>query len=264
MGRMKLPIFQVDAFAGRVFTGNPAAVCLLDEWLDDATMQGIASENNLSETAFLMEAGEVWELRWFTPVVEVELCGHATLASAWVIFELLRASTPEVVFRTRWAGELRVARRGDLLEMDLPARPPRPGVAPEGLEAALGVAPTEVWDSAEDLLIVLATEAEVRSLQPDFAALGRVGARGVIVTARGETHDFVSRFFAPRVGVPEDPVTGSAHCVLAPYWAGELGRPELRAAQVSTRGGELLCRVDGDRVKVAGRVVLYLEGTIEV
>jgi len=261
---MKLPIFQVDAFANRLFGGNPAAVCPLEAWLEEATMQAIAAENNLSETAFLVADGEAWKLRWFTPVAEVELCGHATLASAWVIFERLRVSTTEVVFRTRWSGELRVERRGDLLEMDLPARPPRPGPTPEGLVEALGIVPTEVLDSAEDLLVVLASEAEVRSLQPDFAALGRLEARGVIVTARGDERDFVSRYFAPRFGIPEDPVTGSAHCVLAPYWAKELGRVELRAAQLSPRGGELLCRVDGARVKVAGRAVLYLEGTIEV
>jgi len=265
---MKLPIYQVDAFADSVFSGNPAAVCPLEEWLDEATMQGIAAENNLSETAFLVAAGEAWELRWFTPVTEVQLCGHATMASAWVIFENLvgpaTSARTDVVFRTRWAGELRVARNGDVLEMDLPARRPRPAVAPEGLAAALGVAPGEVWSSAEDLLVVLADEAEVRGLRPDLAALGRVDVRGVIVTARGDSHDFVSRFFAPRVGVPEDPVTGSAHTVLIPYWADVLSRSELRARQVSPRGGELLCRLDGDRVTVAGRAVLYLEGTIEV
>ena len=265
MGSMRLPIFQVDAFADRVFAGNPAAVCPLETWLDDATLQGIAAENNLSETAFLVEDGEAWKLRWFTPVAEVELCGHATLASAWVIFEKLRSSTTEVVFRTRWAGELRVVRCGDLLEMDLPARPrPGRGWRPRASRPLWASPLPRSGTRPKTCSWCLASEAEVRSLRPDIVALGCVEARGVIVTARGEHFDFVSRYFAPRFGIPEDPVTGSAHCVLAPYWAVELGRLELRAAQVSPRGGELLCRVQGDRVKVAGCAALYLEGMIEV
>ncbi len=261
---MRLPLYQVDAFASRVFTGNPAAVCPLDAWLDDGTLQGIALENNLSETAFLVAVGDGWELRWFTPATEVKLCGHATLASAWVVFERLGRAGSEVSFDTRWSGVLRVEKRGDRLAMDLPSRPPRVGVAPQGLAASLGVDPREVYDSEEDLLVVLRDETAVRGLTPDLSALEALEARGVIVTAPGDACDFVSRYFAPRFGVPEDPVTGSAHCVLTPYWAERLGKPELAARQVSTRGGELGCEDRGERVTVAGRVVPYLEGTIEV
>lgn len=261
---MRLPLFQVDAFASRVFTGNPAAVCLLDAWLDDPTLQAIAAENNLSETAFLVEDREGWSLRWFTPATEVALCGHATLASALVVLGRLRRPGPTVRFRTRWSGELGVTKVGDLFVMDLPARPPRAAAAPAGLGRALGAELVEVHDSEEDLLVVLESEAAVRSLTPDLPALERVETRGVIVTAAGEACDFVSRFFAPTVGVPEDPVTGSAHCVLTPFWAARLGRPRLTARQVSRRGGELICESRGERVDVAGRAVLYLEGSIEI
>lgn len=261
---MRIPFYQVDAFTSRVFAGNPAGVCPLESWPEDTLMQDIAAENNLAETAFLVRAGEGFELRWFTPACEVALCGHATLAAAYVLFE--RADWPgdSVRFRTRWSGELAVKRRGDLLELDFPARPPAPVVPPPGLAEMLGAVPEQVLGSAEDLLVVLASERDVLDLAPEIAALGRIDCRGVIVTAPGQTCDFVSRFFAPRVGVPEDPVTGSAHCVLVPYWSAALGKPELRARQVSRRGGELFCRDRGDRVAIAGRAALYLEGEIEV
>ncbi|RJR32590.1 MAG: PhzF family phenazine biosynthesis protein [Desulfobacteraceae bacterium] len=259
---MKIPLYQVDAFASEVFSGNPAAVCILDSWFEDKILQGIAAENNLSETAFLVRKGEGFDLRWFTPVTEVALCGHATLASGFVLFSCLGWRDELIRFRTRKSGELVVARRGDLLEMDFPARPAHSTNPPPGLEGALKVRATEVFGSAEDILVLLDDEKVVRELQPDFGALGKVECRGVIVTAKGDRSDFVSRFFAPRVGINEDPVTGSAHCVLIPYWAGVLGIRELHAFQVSKRGGELFCEDQGDRVRIAGRAVLYLEGTI--
>lgn len=259
---MNLPLYQVDAFTAEIFAGNPAAVCLLEEWPDDCLLQAIAAENNLSETAFLVRNKSGFELRWFTPVTEVALCGHATLASAFVLFSCRQWPEPSVRFMTRQSGTLTVTRQGDLLEMDFPARPAHRRAAPAGLAEALGVTPCEVLDSAEDLLVLVESEAVVRAVRPDFAALARIECRGVIVTAPGEGCDFVSRFFAPRVGIAEDPVTGSAHCVLTPYWAAVLGRDRLQARQVSQRGGELFCRNAGDRVAISGRAVLYLTGTI--
>lgn len=261
---MRIPIYQVDAFASAVFSGNPAAVCMLDAWLDDRTLQAIAEENNLSETAFLVGIGSGFELRWFTPTTEVALCGHATLASAHVLFSCRAWHADSVRFTTRRSGELGVVRRGDLLEMEFPSRPARACETPVGLAEALGTEPVEVLESAEDLLVVLDNEHAVACVRPDFAALQQIECRGVIVTAKGAGSDFVSRFFAPRFGIPEDPVTGSAHCVLIPYWAGVLGKKELHAHQISRRGGELFCADAGDRVKIAGKAALYLEGTITV
>ena len=260
----KIPIYQVDAFTSEVFSGNPAAVCLLEEWSADKAMQSIAAENNLSETAFLVRENDIFELRWFTPVTEVALCGHATLASACVIFHEQNWPEKTIRFQTRKSGQLVVTGKDDLLVMDFPARPVQERVNPPGLAAALGVTPLEIFSSAEDLLVVLENEASVREVTPDFAALNRVEARGIIVTARGEHSDFVSRFFAPRVGVNEDPVTGSAHTVLVPYWSEVLGKSELHAFQISKRGGELFCQLAGDRVMISGRAVLYLAGTISV
>lgn len=259
---MKLPIFQVDAFADRVFAGNPAAVVLLQEWLPDAVLQGIAMENNLSETAFVVPRGASFDLRWFTPTVEVDLCGHATLASAHVIFEQGQAKGNEVVFESA-GGTLTVRREGDLLAMDFPARPPRRVPDDPSLSAALGAAPQEL-QAARDLMAVYGSQAEVEALKPDFAALSGLDAFAVIVTAPGDTCDFVSRFFAPAVGIPEDPVTGSAHCTLVPYWSERLGKTALHARQISARGGELHCEHRGDRVVLKGRAVGYLHGQIEV
>ncbi len=261
---MKIPIYQVDAFTSEVFSGNPAAVCMLDTWIDDKRLQLIAAENNLSETAFLVKTGNGFDLRWFTPVTEVTLCGHATLASAFVLFACRNWPADIVRFQTRKSGDLAVTRRDNLLEMDFPARPCCARTAPAGLEEALGIASGEVFGSAEDLMVVLDNENTVREVQPDFGALVRAECRGFIITARGDRSDFVSRFFAPRVGIPEDPVTGSAHCVLIPYWAGVLGKEVLHAFQVSKRGGELFCANAGDRVKIAGQAALYLEGTITI
>lgn len=259
---MIIPIYQVDAFTSEVFSGNPAAICLLDKWLDDTAMQCIAAENNLSETAFLVRQNDGFELRWFTPVTEVALCGHATLASAYVLFHQQNWPEETIRFQTRKSGQLIVTKRGDLLEMNFPSQPAQNRVNPTGLTAALGVRPQEIFSSAEDLLVVLESETAVREVCSDFSALNQVEARGVIVTARGEHSDFVSRFFAPRVGVNEDPVTGSAHTVLVPYWSEVLGKTELHAFQISKRGGELFCKMAGDRVLISGRAVLYLTGTI--
>lgn len=261
---MKIPLYQVDAFTSRLFAGNPAGVCLLEEWLDDRLLQDIAAENNLSETAFLVRNDSGFDLRWFTPVTEVALCGHATLAAAQVLFTHRRWPEESIRFHTRRSGELLVHRRNDLLEMDFPALPTRPLTPPAVLSKAIPGQALAVRGSTEDLLVELPTEQCVRELRPDLAALAEIDCRGVIVTARGEDCDFVSRFFAPRFGIPEDPVTGSAHCVLVPYWAKKLGKKMLAARQVSKRGGELWCEEYGDRVRIGGRAIVYLEGTISV
>ncbi|MDI6764389.1 MAG: PhzF family phenazine biosynthesis protein [Thermodesulfobacteriota bacterium] len=261
---MKIPLYQVDAFTSQVFAGNPAAVCLLDRWVDDSILQAVAAENNLSETAFWVRNAQGFDLRWFTPVTEVALCGHATLASAFVLFSCQKWPGEQIRFQTRKSGELVVTRRDDLFEMDFPAKPAHPQAPPAGLNQALRVTPQEVLGSAEDLLVVLDSEKTIKAVQPDFVALERVACRGTIITARGDRSDFVSRFFAPRVGIPEDPVTGSAHCVLVPYWAGVLRKNDLHAFQVSKRGGELFCKQAGERVKISGKAVLYMEGTITI
>ncbi len=259
---MKIPIFQVDAFASRPFTGNPAAVCPLESWLPDETLQSIALENNLSETAFFVRTGDRFALRWFTPEVEVDLCGHATLASAYVLFRELGLESDRVCFDTR-SGELVVTQSDDLLSLDFPSRPPSAGDVHPRLIDALGAQPLTIL-SARDYLVVYATEADVRALQPDMQQLAAVDRFAVIVTAPGDSVDFVSRFFAPSKGVPEDPVTGSAHCTLIPYWSKRLGKTTLKARQVSRRGGELECEDRGDRVRISGRAVKYMQGSIEI
>lgn len=258
---MELPLYQIDAFADAVFGGNPAAVCPLETWLEDDRMQAIAAENNLSETAFLVREGEAWRIRWFTPRVEVPLCGHATLASAFVVLHHLEPGAQRVRFESA-SGPLAVEREGERLVLDFPARPARPAEAPNGLLEGLGVEPEEVLEGPS-WMAVLGDEAAVRALAPDFARLERLG-KAVIATAPGEGCDFVSRFFAPQAGIPEDPVTGSAHTTLVPYWAGRLGKRRLAARQVSARGGELACEEAGARVRIGGRAVLYLEGRIHV
>jgi predicted PhzF superfamily epimerase YddE/YHI9 len=260
---MRLPIYQVDAFTDSLFGGNPAAVCPLEAWLPDAAMQAIAAENNLSETAFFVRDGGDYALRWFTPTVEVDLCGHATLAAGHVVFHYLEPQGETVSFHTLKAGTLIVTRRADTLVMDFPARPASLAPPPPGLFAALGGAPREVL-RARDHLIVYDTAAEIVALNPDLAALAKVDCWAAIVTAPGESGvDFVSRFFAPAQGVPEDPVTGSAHCTLVPYWAKRLGKMQLEARQLSRRGGALYCALQGDRVNIGGRAVVYLDGQIE-
>ncbi len=260
---MRLPIYQIDAFTDSLFGGNPAAVCPLESWLPETIMQAIAAENNLAETAFFVPDGGDYALRWFTPTVEVDLCGHATLAAGYVVFRFLETQREAVCFHTTKAGTLTVRRHGDLLIMNFPARPATPCAAPDGLLAALGGTPREVL-RARDHLIVYDSAAEIAALQPDIAALAKVDCWAAIVTAPGEDGvDFVSRFFAPAQGVPEDPATGSSHCTLTPYWAGRLGKTELEARQLSRRGGALRCTLEGDRVSIAGRAALYLEGQIE-
>lgn len=261
---MKVPLYQVDAFTAKTFSGNPAAVCLLTRWPEDRILQSIAAENNLSETAFLVPGRSGIELRWFTPRVEVALCGHATLAAAFVLFQLKRRRSGSIRFITRMSGDLIVTRRKDLLEMDFPARPARAKKMPAGLISALGIRPVQVFSTEEDLLVLLTNEKAVRRIRPDFAALEKIRCRGVIVTAPGEKSDFVSRFFAPRVGISEDPVTGSAHSALIPFWAEKLKKKDLYALQVSERGGEIFCRDRGERVTIAGRAALYLEGMITI
>ena len=253
---MKIPIYQIDAFASEVFRGNPAAVCPLDHWLEDTQLQAIAAENNLAETAYFVAQGEDYKLRWFTPQQEVDLCGHATLASAYVIFHYLKPEMKAITFDSQ-SGPLYVTRDGDLLFLDFPARAPVACSVSETLAGALGISPREILCSRD-------TEDEVRALHPNFEALKTLDRLGVIVTAPGKTTDFVSRFFAPGAGIPEDPVTGSAHCTLTPYWAKRLDKSKLRALQVSARGGELFCELRGNRVLISGRCVRYLEGTIYV
>lgn len=258
---MKIPLYQVDAFTDRPFAGNPAAVCPLPRWLPDATLQAVAAENNLSETAFFVPEGDGYTLRWFTPAREVELCGHATLASALVVFQFLQPGARSVRFTSPHSGRLPVDREGELLVLDFPARPPQPCDPPPDLARALGRQPGAVL-LQRDYFAVFEREAEVRALRPDRAALLELPVQGVAATAPGDDCDFVSRYFVPSAGIDEDPVTGSTHCVLAPYWAARLGRPKLRARQVSARGGELQCELRGGRVRIGGRAVLVVEGQL--
>lgn len=259
---MELSIFQVDAFSSKVFGGNPAAVCPLLEWLPAATLQSIASENNLAETAYFVRNRDRFHLRWFTPTVEMDLCGHATLASAFVLFEELGYAGNTVYFDTK-SGELTVKREGQLLTMDFPSRPPKPIEIEPGLVPAMGGKPTEIL-AARDCFLAYDTEEEVLALQPDMNALLKLDHASFIATAKGKNCDFVSRFFAPKLGVAEDPVTGSAHCTLIPYWAEKLGKTTLHAWQISPRRGELFCKLNGDRVEIAGRAAMYMKGTIYI
>ena len=261
---MRTPIFHIDAFASRHFAGNPAAVMPLEGFLPDATLQSIAAENNLAETAFLVPDGGDYRLRWFTPTVEVPLCGHATLASAAVVMERLEPRRSRVVFHSA-SGPLPVHRAGANYVMDFPARVSERVPAPSGLAEALGAVPIEVYANAFNYLVLVDSAQALRALAPDMANVVRVDRDGVIVTATGDQgYDFVSRYFAPAKGVPEDPVTGSAHCMLAPYWAKKLGKTQFRAFQASQRGGEIICRLVGDRVELEGCCVFYMEGAAEI
>ena len=259
---MKIPIYQVDAFTDKLFGGNPAAVCPLKAWLPDAAMQAVAEENNLSETAFFVRRDDAFEIRWFTPKIEIELAGHPTLATAHVIYEHLGFTGPRITFLSK-SGELRVERRDRRLVMDFPAFDAVPTATPEALVKGLEKKPSTTL-LGRDYLAVFDTEADVAGLRPDFAALGKLDCLGIIVTAPGDACDFVSRFFAPRAGILEDPVTGSAHTLLIPYWAKRLKKNILHAFQISRRRGELFCEDKGRRVEIGGRAVTYMTGTIEV
>ena len=257
-------MFQIDAFTSEVFSGNPAAVCPLTDWLEDAQMQAIAAENNLSETAFFIPDNGNYKLRWFTPSCEVNLCGHATLASAFVILTFLEPSRNSLKFETL-SGSLWVSRNGELLKMDFPRLEPTvcqnfPSLLIDGL----GKTPPEVLSTKDNYLAVLASENEVRAVQPDFSLLKQLHPYGVVVTAPGNEVDFVSRYFAPSYGIPEDPVTGSIHCTLVPYWADRLGKTQLHARQVSSRGGELFCEALQNRVTISGHAVRYFDGYIYI
>jgi len=259
-----LPIYQIDAFTDRVFGGNPAAVCPLDAWLPEDVMQAIAAENNLSETAFFVARNdEAFDIRWFTPAAEIDLAGHPTLATAWLILNRLEPSRTSVRFHSMSGDVLDVVGDGDLLVMDFPARPPEPVENSEYLDQALGDKTLQSL-AARDGLAVFETEEQVRALKPDMAKVAALDYLGVIATAPGDDCDFVSRFFAPKHGIPEDPVTGSAHCTLIPYWAQKLGKDKLHGRHISARGGELYCENAGDRVKIGGRAALYMEGSISL
>jgi PhzF family phenazine biosynthesis protein len=257
---MNIPIYQVDAFTDKLFGGNPAAVCPLEDWLDPEIMQHIAAENNLSETAFFMKKENIFELRWFTPKIEVELCGHATLASGHVIFNHLGFDEKQIAFSSV-SGELGVTRANNRLILDFPATPPSPADTDEGLIQGLGMRPKEVYKS-RDYLALFESEADILSLKPNFDILGKLDCLGIIVTAKGNNSDFVSRFFAPAAGINEDPVTGSAHTTLIPFWAKRLRKNVLHAFQLSERKGELFCELAGSRVKIGGHAVTFFIGEI--
>jgi len=259
---VSIPIYQIDAFTSELFGGNPAAVCPLDEWLPDDILQRIAAENNLSETAFFVKTTDSYHLRWFTPTTELALCGHATLASGVVVAEELGDRRAELIFHTQ-SGPLYVRRDGEYYQLDFPAQPAELCDAPDELISGLGLPPVEVR-AAEDFLAIYASQQDIETLKPDFEQLMGLPHRGVITTAPGDEVDFVSRWFGPSVGVPEDPVTGSAHTTLTPYWADRLGKRQLMARQVSKRGGEIRCTLQGDRVLLSGKAVKYLEGKIFV
>lgn len=260
---MKLKIFQVDAFTKDLFAGNPAAVVPLDAWLPDDVMQRIAAENNLAETAFFVKSGDIYEIKWFTPTVEIALCGHATLASAYVVFRIVGHDSDKIQFRSHISGDLFVERRDDLFMLDFPSYPSKVYELP-GLGEILGREPLEIVEAGGYVIALFANETDVAEIKPDFRAMANLDAHAVVVTAKGASSDFVSRFFGPAVGVDEDPVTGSSHCRLIPYWAEKLGRTKLFARQISKRGGEIYCELFGDRVKMGGNAVLYMKGEIYV
>ena len=259
---MKLPIYQIDAFAEQAFEGNPAAVIPLDEWLSDKVMQALAEENNLAETAFFVPSNSGFDIRWFTPNKEVKLCGHATLASAFVLFNILGYRADKIEFNSL-SGPLSVSKNNELLTLNFPSQIPEECEIPENIVKGLGRRPAECLRN-EDFVVVFENEEEVASIVPDHNYLKQVELRGVIVTAPSQEYDFIARFFAPKYGVPEDPVTGSAYTQLVPYWSNKLGKYKLNAKQISSRGGKLFCELDGDRVLISGKAIKYLEGEIEI
>jgi len=262
---MNLTIYQIDAFTNELFKGNPAAICPLNEWLPAETMQRIAQENNLAETAFFVKKQDVYEIRWFTPTVEVNLCGHATLASAFVIFNQLGETSNVIKLHSERSGDLSVEKQGERLILDFPNYDVNEIVIDARLVEAVGKMPLQTWETQGNMVLMLfENEGDIASLAPDMSALSKIEFDEVIVTAKGDSSDFVSRMFAPRIGIPEDPVTGAIHCSLIPFWAERLGKTELFARQISARGGELFCALNGRRVKIGGNATLYLKGEIYV
>lgn len=259
---MEIKLFQIDSFTKECFSGNPAAVCPLDNWLEDKDLQAIAAENNLSETAFLVGSGARYEIRWFTPTTEVDLCGHATLASGYVIAKFLNPAVDKIWFSSK-SGELSVTRKEDRLCLDFPSQPGRLIECPDILREAIGMQPIETLISQAHVA-VLDSEKAVQTVCPRMDLIKELDSLGLLLTAQGKNCDFVSRCFFPRLGIPEDPVTGSAHCTLAPYWAEKLGKNSLQCKQISNRGGDLWCEVKDTRVEISGHCVLYLRGHIEL
>lgn len=260
---MTIDYYHVDAFADRIFTGNPAGVVPLKRWLPANVLQSLAMENNHAETAFFVPRGSTFHLRWFTPRTEVDLCGHATLAAAHVLWTHLSHTEDPIRFETL-SGQVSVSRESGRLMLDFPARPPQATGCDEALTEALGTKPFQLWKANNNYLAVFRREEDLKSLTPDFAKVAALDCFGIIATAPGKSVDFVSRFFAPKAGIDEDPVTGSAHCTLTPYWSKRLSKPRLRAEQISTRGGRLWCEIDGDRVKISGHAATYMRGQIEI
>lgn len=261
---MTIKIYQADAFTDKLFRGNPAAICMLNEWLPETAMQAIAAENNLAETAFIVPSDNEYGIRWFTPTVEVDLCGHATLAAAHIINEYYNNGKSSLTFQSPRSGALTVSQQGDMLTLDFPADEPLPVATPPLLKEALGIEPMETLRGRTDYMAVLPTETDVLLLKPNFELLAQLEARGVIVTSTGVESDFVSRFFGPQSGINEDPVTGSAHTTLTPYWAKELGKTSLSAIQLSARRGYLWCKLQGKRVAISGKAVTYMQGEIMI
>jgi len=260
---MKIPYWHIDAFTSTPHHGNPAGVCILEKWLNDEIMQNIAFENNLSETAFIVKTDCDYEIRWFTPISEIDLCGHATLASGFVIIDIIDPKLNKVVFNSPKYGELSVEKENNLFQLNFPSLPPQQCETPINIIKVLGKEPIETL-IADDYLVVYEKEEDIKSFKPDFNAMKKLDARGVIVTSRGNDCDFVSRFFAPKFGINEDPVTGSAHCSLIPYWKDKLQKDTLHAFQLSQRGGELFCEDQNNRVIIAGNAVCYINGTITI
>jgi PhzF family phenazine biosynthesis protein len=261
---MRIKLYQVDAFTGKVFGGNPAAVCILEKWLDETMMQNIAAENNLSETAFAVKTDKGYRIRWFTPNSEVDLCGHATLAAAHVLFEHYKVPGEKILFQTMKRGDLAVVKEGASLTLDFPVDTIEPVEVPQDLVEAIGKAPDETYRGSSDYLLIFDSARDIEEISPDFARLAGVDIRGIIVSAPGHDTDFVSRFFAPRLEINEDPVTGSAHTTLTPFWSDRLGRKKLSARQLSRRKGDLICELRGSRVHIKGEAVTYLTGEIGV
>ena len=259
---MQIPIFQVDAFTSELFCGNPAAVCPLENWIDNKVLQSIASENNLPETAFVVKEKEGYRIRWFTPSSEVDLCGHATLASAFIIFKEIERTVTEIQFFSN-SGELNVTRESDLISLDFPSRPAQISQNSQKVVSAFNIKPIEVFE-ADDYLLIYDNEQQIEKIVPDLNLLKQLNLRGVIVSSKGDDCDFVSRFFTPKYGIDEDPVTGSTHCTLIPYWSEKLGKKKLHAKQLSNRGGELFCEMKNERVIISGKAVEYLRGEIDI